>query len=80
VTGDIWNLVSFCPTCDLQLVYSEGYLGGYRAAGTTTKLLCENCKTQVMEADGNYKQLEAKVQREIERRIRTGEYRESLTS
>ncbi len=76
--NEISNLWCFCPICDAQLVYSEGF--------TETNFICERCPPD--RADHHYRsqgRVIAKVEggdryyavnaarREILRRIRTGE-------
>ena len=82
--GDkISNLWCFCPTCDAQLVYNDGYDNMY----TKTDFLCERCSSN---ETGNYYRSHSRVvatirggdkdyalgamEREIWRRIRTDEY------
>jgi len=74
-SSGIWDLASFCESCDLRLVYSDARVGFGR---NVTKLICERCNRQVYETEGDYEYLKAKVEREIDRRIRTNEYKKSL--
>lgn len=76
--NEISNLWCFCPICDAQLVYSEGY--------TETKFICERCSRDradchyrsggrviaTVEGGDRYYAVSA-AKREILRRIRTGE-------
>ena len=79
----ISNLWCFCPSCDAQLVYSEGY----DDMASKTDFICERCSssetgnyygphnrvvTTVRGGDKDYAL--AATKREILRRIRTGEY------
>ena len=76
--NEISNLWCFCPICDAQLVYSEGYAETY--------FICERCSPD--RADRHYRAqgrviatveggdryyAESAAKREILRRIRTGE-------
>lgn len=72
------DAASFCPNCDMQLVYHEDH-GGYRAAGlTNTILFCERCNERITDLEGDYDHLESRVLREIERKVRTNEYKQNL--
>ena len=71
--------VSFCPSCDMQLVVHESH-GPYLAAGiVVTYLFCERCEVEKAETEGKYRQLVGRIIREVERKIRSGEYRTFLT-
>ncbi len=76
-SSGIWNLACFCQSCESRLVYSEARVGYGR---NVTKLICEHCTREVSETEGDYDYLEARVKREIDRRIRTGEYKRNLLS
>ena len=76
-SSGIWNLACFCQSCESRLVYSEGQIG---YGGNVTKLIAEHCTREVSETEGDYDYLEARVKREIDRRIRTGEYKRNLPS
>ena len=72
------DAASFCPNCDMQLVYHEDH-GGYRAAGlTNTILFCEICNERITDVEGDYDHLESRVLREIERKVRSNEYKQNL--
>lgn len=70
-------LHGFCPTCDAQLVYSEqgGYLDSRNE--TATVFICERCdrKAVARVVGGGLDYARGAVMREIERRVRTGDYR-----
>jgi hypothetical protein len=69
---------SFCPNCDMQLMYHEDH-GAYRAAGlTNTILFCDRCNERVTDVEGDYDHLERRVLREIERKVRANEYKRNL--
>ena len=63
---------AFCPTCDATLVYSES--GSRYSGGEQVALTCETCNANRLRHDGDKDYLVAKVLREVERRIRTGEW------
>jgi hypothetical protein len=76
--GDrVGEVHGFCPTCDAQLVYAEqgGYLDPQN--DTATVFICERCdrKAVARVGGGGLKYALGAVRREIERRVRTGEYR-----
>jgi uncharacterized membrane protein YeaQ/YmgE (transglycosylase-associated protein family) len=74
------DAASFCPKCDMQLVYHEPQ-GAYRAAGLiSTVLICERCGEQITNVEGDYNHLERRVLREIERKVRTEEYKDVSTA
>ena len=78
--NDPVNPVSFCPTCDMQLVIHESH-GAYRAAGIiTTYLFCERCDVEKAEVEARYRQLESRIIREVQRKIRNDEYKRLLSS
>lgn len=59
-----------CPVCDTALIYnSEGDGGRMR-----TVLTCETCDRAVLQHEGDAQYLAAKILRQIERKIRTGEW------
>ena len=64
--SDLW---CFCPRCDGTLVYSDHF--------GETSFLCENCGPSVVAtiSGGNKNYALGAVEREITRRIRTGEYK-----
>jgi len=69
------DAASFCPNCDMQLMYHEDH-GAYRAAGlTNTILFCDRCNERITDVEGDYDHLERRVLREIERKVRTNEYK-----
>jgi hypothetical protein len=72
------GLVPYCPTCSTQLVfrYDDGeglYFGGQRH----TELICQRCNRHrvVLREPGDYEDLIKRIKREIDRLIRTGEWR-----
>lgn len=77
--GKIVDLQCYCPTCDAVLVYDD----------TThmkptellkTEFICENCNSQIVSTihGGNKNYAINAVKREIERRVRTQEYKTSI--
>ena len=68
---DLW---CFCPNCATRLVYKLGYNG----KEMTTNFLCENCGFSSKQFVGNNTAALNTVIREIERRINTGEWKETI--
>lgn len=61
---------AFCPRCDTMLVYSHE--GGHFSRETA--LTCETCGRVMLRQEGDNEYLVAKVQRQIDRKLRTGEW------
>ena len=85
--GSVWRwsslsdlphaLQPYCPNCQGLLVYEE--LGGrYGNQAQSVALHCEACQTIPTEQSGTWKYLQARVEREIQRLIRTGEWRQHV--
>jgi len=72
-SGDsILRIVAFCPRCDMQLAarYGPVGFGGYR-----TTLACENCNWSSSEIEGELNEIISRVERLIQRKLRSGEYK-----
>lgn len=68
---------AFCPRCDTQLVYS--HVGStYGVDGMSTVLHCETCGADVHRHRGDKDYLVASVVRQIDRKIRNGEWRAAI--
>jgi len=66
-----------CPSCQSLLVYEE--LGGrFGSQSQSVVLHCEKCQTIPTEEPGTWKYLQSRVSREIQRLIRTGEWRQHV--
>jgi hypothetical protein len=63
---------AFCPSCDMRLVYSSEMYGLH---GATTTLHCEVCRKDWVTESGELGDLVDKVGRQIDRKIRSGEWR-----
>ena len=72
----ISELWCFCPRCEAMLVYQEDWGSG------KTDFICENCgrSTVATISGGNKDYALGAVKREIDRRIRTGEYKKKLNN
>lgn len=75
VGNSVSNLWCFCPNCDGTLVYVKQSVLDYRS-DPKTDFVCENCNTIMATIKGGNKDyaLEA-IEREIDRRVRTGEHK-----
>jgi len=76
---NIYNLMAFCPRCDLELVSHEQRSDGFRPArfhpAQFTQFICENCSIRSDKIPGGYSYSLDRVEREIRRRHRTGEWK-----
>jgi len=67
---------AYCPSCDTVLVYAENRNYG----GWETSLHCETCDRTVLSQPGDRHDLVAKVERQIDRKIRNGEWKACVPS
>ncbi len=76
IENEIKNFRCFCPQCDMELV-PKVIFAEYHHSALRTKFICENCNNKVIASiDGGDRHFTVeKVKREIERRIRTKEYK-----
>ncbi len=74
---NISNIQCYCPQCDAELVYDDRSCHTKYTDVTKTDFICENCKSQIITSihGGNKIYAFNAVKREIERRIRTEEYK-----
>jgi uncharacterized protein YlaI len=74
---EIVELQCYCPICDSVLVYDESSCHTRYTDVAKTDFICENCKSQIVTSihGGNKKYAFNAVKREIERKIRTNEYK-----
>lgn len=73
----IHGLWCFCPSCDAELVYDDSSVNDiYRRDKPKTEFICEHCghRTVGVVEGGNKSYALSAVQREIRRRVRTGQY------
>jgi hypothetical protein len=63
----------YCPRCDTLLVYF-----GYSGSNFTSSTLfsCETCRSEIANLEGNYDYIVAKVGRQIDRKMRNGEWKD----
>jgi hypothetical protein len=78
---EIVDLQCYCPICDSLLVYDESSCHTRYTDVSKTDFICENCKSQIVTSihGGNKKYAFSAVKREIERRIRTDEYKSNIS-
>lgn len=69
---------AFCPACDTTLIYEERW-GGYANEPKTIHLHCERCNLERLRYEGNKNYLTALITRQIDRNIRTGEWRKPVS-
>jgi ribosomal protein S27E len=72
ISGYPANVQAFCPHCETMLVYSE--VGGHFDIHRETILTCETCNRDLLSLDGDKDSLVLKIHRQIDRKIRTGEW------
>lgn len=80
VRNSIINLWCYCPSCDATLVYDDSSCHRIFDDVKKTDFICENCSSQVISSvtGGNKNYAIGAAEREIHRRIRTGEYKKAL--
>jgi len=72
------NIWCYCPVCDATLVYDDSSCRTIYGGGTpTTYFICENCSRQIKASieGGNKRYAIGVIEREVHRRIRTGQYK-----
>ncbi|MEO8325610.1 MAG: hypothetical protein ABI618_07155 [Nitrospirota bacterium] len=75
------NLWCFCSHCDMELVFNEVYPSGFKSSFNPpdyTEFFCEGCHTTRAKIEGSKDNALGKVEREIRRKIRTGEWQTVL--
>jgi hypothetical protein len=68
-SGQPRSVYPFCPQCDLQLQPGIGLFH------MTTELHCDRCRRELLSCDQDWPNLQARIVREIQRALRTGEWR-----
>lgn len=78
--NEISNIQCYCPKCDSLLVYDDSSCHTRYTDVTKTDFICQNCESQLVTSihGGNKNYAINAVKREIERRIRTNEYKINL--
>lgn len=65
---------AYCPTCDTMLVYTQQG-NRFSPEPTIVTLFCERCDVKHLEHEGDKNYLVAAIRRQIDRNIRTGDWR-----
>jgi hypothetical protein len=78
ISGHPTNAWAFCPHCDTMLVYSE--VGSFYDPNRKTVLACETCGRDTLHHKGDKDYLVQKIHRQIDRKIRTGEWEHIVES
>jgi hypothetical protein len=74
--GRVNNPSPFCPQCDNELLFVHNHTWGLFVG---TSLRCEHCGWEsTMEANYTQHQLISRIEREIRRNLRTGDWRRSV--
>jgi hypothetical protein len=75
--GYISSIAPFCPRCDTALVYHEDYeIGPGYPGRQITEFICEHCDRVVTKLKGDHGYAVAQVARQIDRKSRSGEWRQ----
>jgi len=76
VGNRVSNLWCYCSNCDATLVYNDSTCLDPYATEIKTDFICENCNNNIVATikGGNKSYAVGAVNREIERRIRTGKF------
>ncbi|MCG5526417.1 hypothetical protein LRB11_16040 [Ectothiorhodospira haloalkaliphila] len=84
VDGSIVNLWCLCPQCQSELVYAEHVPNPYRFKEMEefprTEFICERCRVPRATLEGKKSYALGTVEREIRRKIRTGEWKPEQSS
>jgi RNase P subunit RPR2 len=77
---EVTNIQCYCPKCDAILVYDDRSSHTKYTDVSKTDFICQNCDSQIVTSihGGNKNYALSAVKREIERRIRTNEYKTTL--
>lgn len=73
------NVWCFCPSCDATLIYDDSSCRSFYSDTNETDFICENCNRKVTSINGGNKGFAiGAVKREIDRRVRTDEYKNHI--
>ena len=77
IGNSLSNIWCFCPNCDATLVYDDSSCRSFSSDVRQTKFICENCGRRVVASveGGDKDYATSAAEREVHRRIRTGEYK-----
>lgn len=70
------NISFFCPKCSSRLIQRQE--DNYMVGTTTVDFYCESCKRILLTVDGDLDQSRDILRNEIERNIRTGEWKNHI--
>ncbi len=73
--NEILGLIPFCPTCELEVT---GYMPEYSEYQTVFH--CDRCNTSLQSLNMEPQHIADRVIREIQRKVRTGEWRVAIKS
>lgn len=74
--NSIFDLWCYCPKCDGILVYDDFTTHRIIERENKTEFICENCGNEIIASiNGNKNYAVASIEREIDRRVRTSEYK-----
>ena len=71
----IWSVVPFCPGCDMQIHPRSDYGGNYYPRQEGSKFTCDHCGSFDQFVSVETRHLEDAIIRQIQRKLRTGEWR-----
>lgn len=83
LASQIIDLYPYCPACDAQLVYEELFDEDsmrWQRTVNRTAFHCEHCGDVKTTIEGDRRYVMAKVEREITRRIRTGDWKRQISA
>ena len=74
---EVSDIQCYCPKCDAMLIYDDRSSHTRYTDVSKTDFICQNCDSQLVASihGGNKNYALSAVKREIERRIRTNEYK-----
>jgi len=79
ISNQVYDPWAFCPSCDTQLVYSQTG-GRFSPEPRSVTLFCERCRQDRLVHDGDRNYLVAAVKRQIDRNLRTGDWKKRTQS
>jgi hypothetical protein len=73
----LYDLTCFCPACDFQVYAATA--GAFRAAPLIT-FRCDSCGRHIADFDGSVEELESKVTRLIQQKLRIGAWHHPVST
>jgi len=74
IHGDIYEIHSFCPICDMQ-IFGDEYVKGvdqYSRSIYATDYVCCDCVDFNLTMNSTQRELESRIKLEIQRKMRNG--------